>query len=45
MPDDDSFLVGIDDEKGRERAHLYYIPKRGAGVFIQDGRLAENINR
>src|SRR5690349_4070585 len=30
MLDDNSFIVGIDDEKGQERAHLYYIPKRGS---------------
>jgi hypothetical protein len=33
--DDGSFIFGIDDERGKERAHLYYIPKRGSGVFLQ----------
>lgn len=28
-------MFGIDDERGRERAHLYYIPKRGSGVYLQ----------
>jgi len=35
MSDDGSMIVGIDDERGRERAHLYYLPKRGSGVFLQ----------
>jgi hypothetical protein len=35
--DDGSFVVGIDDERGRERAHLYFIPTRGAGLLLQDG--------
>jgi hypothetical protein len=34
MSDDGSMLVGIDDERGHERAHLYYLPKRGSGVFL-----------
>jgi hypothetical protein len=25
----------LTDETGRERAHLYYIPKRGSGVYLQ----------
>ncbi len=33
--DDGSFMFGIDDEAGRERAHLYYIPKRGSGIYLQ----------
>jgi hypothetical protein len=33
--DDGSFMFGIDDEHGRERAHLYYIPNRGSGVYLQ----------
>jgi hypothetical protein len=28
-------MFGIDDERGNERAHLYYIPKRGSGVYLQ----------
>jgi hypothetical protein len=32
---DGSFLFGIDDELGRERAHFYYIPHRGSGVYLQ----------
>jgi hypothetical protein len=38
MLDDGSFMVGIDDENSNERAHLYYIPNRGSGVFLQDGQ-------
>jgi hypothetical protein len=34
MSDDGSMLFGIDDERGHERAHLYYLPKRGSGVFL-----------
>lgn len=33
--EDGSFMFGIDDEHGMERAHLYYIPKRGSGVYLQ----------
>jgi hypothetical protein len=33
--DDGSFMFGIDDKSGHERAHLYYIPSRGSGVFLQ----------
>jgi hypothetical protein len=36
MSDDGSMIVGIDDEHGHERAHLYYLPKRGSGVYLQD---------
>jgi hypothetical protein len=38
--DDGSFMFGIDDERGQERAHFYYIPKRGSGVYLQgeDGK-------
>src|SRR6185437_17117229 len=35
LSDDGSFMFGIDDKAGRERAHLYYIPKRGSGVYLQ----------
>ena len=35
LSDDGSFMFGIDDETGRERAHLHYIPKRGSGVYLQ----------
>ena len=35
LEDDGSMMFGIDDEHGRERAHLYYIPKRGSGVYLQ----------
>lgn len=40
MSDDGSMIVGIDDKRGRERAHLYYLPKRGSGLFLQgeDGK-------
>jgi hypothetical protein len=33
--DDGSFMFGIDDTSGHERAHLYYIPSRGSGVLLQ----------
>lgn len=33
--DDGSVVVGIDDEAGRERAHLYFIPKKGSGLLLQ----------
>ena len=33
--DDGSMVVGIDDEAGRERAHLYFIPKKGSGLLLQ----------
>jgi hypothetical protein len=32
---DGGFLFGIDDESGKERAHLYYLPDRGSGLFLQ----------
>jgi len=42
--DDGSFLFGIDDETGRERAHLYYIPKRGSGVYLQGEEKLETVS-
>jgi len=40
LSDDGSMIFGIDDERGHERAHLYYLPKRGSGVFLtgENGR-------
>lgn len=35
LEDDGSFMFGIDDERGRERAHLFYIPNRGLAVYLQ----------
>ena len=35
LSDDGSMIFGIDDERGHERAHLYYLPKRGSGVLLQ----------
>ena len=35
--EDGSFMFGIEDASGHERAHLYYIPSRGSGVFLQSG--------
>ena len=35
LEEDGSFMFGIDDEHGRERAHLFYIPKRGSAVYLQ----------
>jgi hypothetical protein len=42
--EDGSFMFGIDDERGNERAHLYYIPKRGSGVYLQSGRGSETVS-
>jgi hypothetical protein len=42
--EDGSFMFGIDDESGKERAHLYYIPKRGSGVYLQSGRGSEAVS-
>jgi hypothetical protein len=42
--EDGSFMFGIDDERGRERAHLYYIPKRGSGVYLQSERGSEAVS-
>ena len=42
--EDGSFMFGIDDERGKERAPLYYIPKRGSGVLLQDDRGNETIS-
>ena len=40
LSDDGSMIFGIDDERGHERAHLYYLPKRGSGIFLtgENGR-------
>jgi hypothetical protein len=42
--DDGSFMFGIDDEVGRERAHLYYLPKRGSGVYLQGENNRETVS-
>jgi hypothetical protein len=44
LSDDGSFMFGIDDENGRERAHLYYIPKQGSGVFLQGENSKETVS-
>jgi len=44
MSDDGSMIVGIDDERGRERAHLYYLPKRGSGVFLQGENAKQTVS-
>jgi hypothetical protein len=44
MSDDGSFMFGIDDESGRERAHLYYIPKRGSGIYLQGENNKETVS-
>ena len=31
---DGSFVVGIDDDSLNERAHLYFLPKRGSGLLL-----------
>ncbi|GAB3960529.1 hypothetical protein GCM10028805_58080 [Spirosoma harenae] len=41
---DSSFVVGIDDESGGERAHLYYLPKRGSGVHLQGEKETETVS-
>jgi hypothetical protein len=33
--DDGTTVVGMDDELGRERNHLFFIPNRGAGLLVQ----------
>ena len=35
LEEDGSFMFGIDDEHGHERAHLFYIPKRGSALYLQ----------
>jgi hypothetical protein len=42
--DDGSTVVGMDDEGGQERAHLYYIPKKGAGVLLHGDNAKEAIS-
>ncbi len=42
--DDGSTVVGMDDEAGRERAHLYFIPKKGAGLLLHGENEKENIS-
>jgi len=42
--EDGSFMFGIDDERGHERAHLYYIPKRGSGVYLQSSKGGKNLS-
>jgi len=37
-------MFGIDDETGRERAHLYYIPNRGSGVYLQGENSKETVS-
>jgi hypothetical protein len=44
LSDDGSFMFGIDDETGRERAHLYYIPKRGSGIYLQGENNKETVS-
>lgn len=35
MLEDGSVVLGLDDEASGERAHLYFIPKRGSGLLLQ----------
>lgn len=44
LSDDGSFMFGIDDEHGRERAHLYYIPNRGSGLLLQGENNRETVS-
>jgi hypothetical protein len=41
---DGGFLFGIDDESGKERAHLYYLPTRGSGLFLQTPAGTETVS-
>jgi hypothetical protein len=41
---DGSFMFGIDDEHGNERAHLYYIPSRGSGVYLQGDKGSQTLS-
>jgi hypothetical protein len=34
----------MDDELGQKRAHLYYIPKKGAGLLLHGDDEKENIS-
>jgi hypothetical protein len=42
--DDGSTVVGMDDEFGRERAHLYYIQNKGTGMLLHGDNEKENIS-
>jgi hypothetical protein len=42
--DDGSAVVGIDDELGQERAHLYFLPNKGAGMLLHGDNEKENIS-
>jgi hypothetical protein len=42
--DDGSFMFGIDDRSGHERAHLYFIPDRGSGVLLQSTRGSNSLS-
>lgn len=42
--DDGSFMFGIDDEHGHERAHLFYLPKEGSGVYLQSPKGGETFS-
>ena len=44
MLDDGSFILGIDDQRSRERAHMFFIPKRGAGLLLQGANGKEHIS-
>lgn len=43
MLSDGSMVFGADDEKGNERAHLFYVPSIGAGLVLQDDKGNDNI--
>jgi hypothetical protein len=42
--DDGSTVMGMDDELGQERGHLYYIPKKGAGLLLHGNNEKETIS-
>jgi hypothetical protein len=42
--EDGSFMFGIDDQRGHERAHLYYIPNRGSGVYLQGDKGGDTLS-
>lgn len=44
LSDDGSMIFGIDDERGHQQAHLYYLPKRESGVFLTGENSKETVS-
>jgi hypothetical protein len=42
--EDGSAAVGIDNEHGQERAHLYWLPNRGSGLLLKGDKPKEEIS-